>query len=257
MLALVGAVREEIIDLKRSMVMREVFTWQGCLVYRGKYGNEDILLAQTGIGQQRAERAATFLLTRYPVTTIISIGFAGALRRGLRTGDIILCSALHCDNRLAHEPGRAKIYHSDAGLVSLLSAGPRSGAFRLYRGSSLTVAKVVTTPEKKQALGETFAADIVDMESYWMARIASARRVPFLGIRAIFDTASESLPAFTQMVDSDGEWHWSKAFVYFLYHPEELKTLPHLCRKAREARKSLTACTSYLISQLERSTVLR
>jgi len=250
MLALLGAVREEIIDLKRRMVLKEVFTWQGCLVYQGKYGNKDVLLAQTGIGQQRAERAATFILARYPVTTLISIGFAGALREELRTGDIILCSTLHCGNRWAHEPGRVRIHHSDASLVSLLSPEPKSSAFRFYRGSSVTVSELVTTPEKKQTLGKTFAADIVDMESYWVARIASARRVPFLGIRTVFDTASEDLSAFGQILNPDGQWHWSRALVYFLYHPEQLKTLPHFYRKAKQARKSLTTFVSYLISQL-------
>jgi nucleoside phosphorylase len=231
------------------MALEEVPPLQHCRLYRGRYASKDILLVQTGVGRQRAETAARLVLEHFPVTTLISLGFAGALTEELKVGDVILCSVLRCGNGWTHhQPQPEKPYRSDINLISLLSPVPEDIGF--YCGSSVTVAKLVSGPAEKRALGQAFGADIVDMEGYWVARMASSRRVPFVAIRAVLDTVPDSLPDFDRWLDSDDRWRWTRAIPYFLSHPKHLVELPHLYRKANQARKSLTDFVSYLITRL-------
>ena len=79
MLAIVGALKEEMVDLQRRMSLEQTFAWWRCRIYRGNYAKRDVLLLQTGTGKERAEIATRFILEHYPVTALISLGFAGAL----------------------------------------------------------------------------------------------------------------------------------------------------------------------------------
>jgi 5'-methylthioadenosine/S-adenosylhomocysteine nucleosidase len=246
MLALLGALKEEIVDLRKDMALEEAFTWQGCHIYHGEYRNKAVLLVQTGIGKERAEAATRFILEHYPVTALVSLGFAGALTEELKVGDIILCSTLCCANGLS----KGNPCSSDARLVSLSLQALGDAAIGLCQGRSATVAQLVSSPEAKLALAKAFHADIVDMESYWIGKIASASQVPFLAVRAISDTVQDSLLPFDQIMDFDGKWRWQRATIYFLSRPQNLPKLFTLYRNARRARKSLTAFIEYLIAEL-------
>jgi adenosylhomocysteine nucleosidase len=250
MLALLGALREEVADLKRQMVLEEAFAGQGYHVYKGKYKNKDVLLVQTGLGRERAERATKLVLSRYPVTAVISIGFAGALTEESKIGDVILCSTLHCANGLIQKGLKPESYYCDTDLISRISQSLEGKAVRFRQGSSVTVSQLVSNPEAKQKLGKAFRANIVDMESYWVARIASDRQIPFAAVRAVSDTVQDSLPPLDRMLTPNGKWRWEKAAPYFIFHPQHLIKLFVLYRNARQARKSLTAFVSHMVAKL-------
>jgi len=248
MFALVGALKEEVADLQRRMSLAQDFAWRRCRIYRGKYGKRDVLLLQTGTGKESAEIATRFILEHYPVTTLISLGFAGALTRELKVGDIIICSTLHCASGLTQPaPNSGETYSSDGSLVSTLSQAIEGTRLRFSHGSSVTVIQPVSRLEAKRTLGESFGADIVDMESYWVARIAAERRVPFLAVRAISDIMQDSRLPFDQILTLHGEWQWKMAVPYFTLHPQHLTKLFALYRDAREARKNLTTVVSRLV----------
>lgn len=246
MLALLAALKEEIVDLRKSIALQESYTWQDCYIYAGAYKGKAVLLAQTGIGKERAEAATRFILERYPVTALVSLGFAGALVDNLQVGDVILCSTLYSDNGVAKENPCS----SDATLVSLSLQALPGAVTRLSQGKSVTVAQPASTPEAKSALGKAFQADVVDMESYWIGKIASARKVPFLSVRAISDRLPDSLPPFDRFIDANYKWRWQRAATHFLSHPHHLAKLFTLYRNARRARKNLTAFVEYLMAKL-------
>ncbi|MBI4304223.1 MAG: hypothetical protein HY665_07820 [Chloroflexi bacterium] len=247
MLALLGALKEELAGIKRLMAIEETISEQGCQVYKGKYQGRGILLAQTGMGREKAEFAASFVLQRYPVTTLVSFGFAGALTGELKVGDVILCSTLACGEGM---PGLHKSCQCDISLVTLLAEAMEEKGFSFQLGTSVSVIQPVSSPEAKQALGQTFAADIVDMESYWLARIAADRGIPFLAIRAISDEVSASLAPFDRIMTPDGKWRWQKAVPYYISHPTGVGKLLHLSRDAGRARKSLTEAVSILLASM-------
>jgi len=242
-----GALKQEVAGLKKYMAVEETLTWQHCQIYRGNCEKSDILLLQTGIGRERAETAARYVLEHYPVTAVISLGFAGALTRESKVGDIIVCSTLYCEDGLRRLPKPGEAYFSNGDLVSLLVRSLEGTRLRFSNGSSVTVARPVSGFEAKRALRETFAADIVEMESYWIARIAAERGVPFVAVRTISDAMRDSLVPFDRMLTLDGEWQWEKALRFFVFHPRDLTKLFALYRNAREGSKSLATAVNRLV----------
>ena len=210
MIALLGALREEVSGLRRQMSLVEVLAEPTCHVYRGEYRGKDVLLAQTGVGRQRVETATKLILERYSVTTLVSLGFAGALAAQLRVGDMVVCSTLHCATGPIQEATRPRSYRSDEGLLRLATQALEDTGVRFCIGSGVTVPQLVSSPEKKQELGGAFQAHIVDMESYWIARIASDRQIPFVAVRAISDTERDTLPPFDEILTPDGEMAMGK-----------------------------------------------
>ncbi len=247
MLAIMGALGQEIIDLRRQMVIEEVVARRDCRLFRGKLKNRGVLLVQTGMGKERAENATQFVLERYPVTAIISLGFAGALAPELRIGDVVVCSKLHC----APGSGEGKGHLApDARLLSLASQGPKDRAPRFCPGSGITVLQPNSNTQEMQKLSETFHVDIVDMESYWIAGIASDRGIPFIAIRSISDNMQSSVQPFDRVLAPDGGLLWKKAALCFLGHPRYLLSMVTLYRNTWPAKRNLAAFISDLVSRI-------
>ncbi len=233
MLAMIAAMKEEIAGLKRRVVIESALHENGYHAFQGKYRKRDILLVQSGMGKKKAEKATADIFERYPVNAVVSFGFAGALTAAAQVGDIVLCTGLASDYKAPES------YHSDSTMISRASLIADKD-IRCYSGKCLTVGKVVTGPETKLALGKTYHANVVDMESYWVARLAGGKQVPFLTVRAISDTAQHWLPPFDRLRGADGMVSQRKLWLYVLARPTQLKRLLRVRWNARRARKSLT-----------------
>jgi len=241
MLSIVAALKEEMAGLKKVTVVEESAAENGCCIARGRLGGREVLLAQTGVGRERAESAARFILGKYPVSGFISFGFGGGLTPDSAIGDVFICTSLYCDG----QPGS---FRSAPELLAATARVLVNGTVR--PGKSVTVARPAPHPEVKQELARAFQADVVDMESYWLAMIAEEKRVPFLNIRAVSDTARESLPPFSRMLDADGRPRWAKAVPYLILHPGQVLPLTRLFRNSRRAGENLTALLVRLVEQL-------
>jgi adenosylhomocysteine nucleosidase len=249
MIALLGAFGQEIVDLRRQMVIEEVVAERGCKLYRGKFENRDALLVKTGMGKERAESATKFMLERYPVSAIISLGFAGALAPELSIGDVVVCSTLHCAHKSEHKWVSGGLCASDTHLLSLVSEGLEDIVASCL-GSSVSVLQLEASTKQLPGLAETLNVHIVEMESYWIASIASARKIPFIAIRSISDTMQESVEPFDQILTSDGRLLWKKAVWCFITHPQYLINTFTLYKNVRIAKKNLIACVRHLVSKM-------
>jgi adenosylhomocysteine nucleosidase len=227
------------------MAIEEMVAGWGFRLYRGKLKNKDTLLVQTGMGKQRAENATQFILEHYPITAIISLGFAGGLNPELRIGDVVVCSMLHGQHGSGQVEQKLEPLAPDAHLLSLASQKPGG---RLCSGVS--VLQLNSSTREMQGLRETFQADIVDMESYWIARIASERQIPFIAIRSISDNMQSSVQPFDRILDSEGELLWKKAALCFLLHPCYLLNVFTLYRNTRPAKRNLTAFVGDLVTKI-------
>jgi len=250
MLAILGAFGQEIVDYRRQMVIEEVVAGPLCRLYRGKFKNRETVLVQTGMGKERAENATRFILERYPITAMISLGFAGALAPQLRIGDVVVCSTLYCAPGSEQKEQRLEPLAPDANLLSLASQGPADGAIPFCLGNGVTVLQLDANPQKMQEFSETFQANIIDMESYWIARIASARQIPFIAIRSISDTIQHSVQPFDQILASNGSLLWKKAVLTFLSHPQYLINVYNLYRNTRPAKRNLAAFIDYMVTRI-------
>lgn len=126
--------------------------------------------------------------------------------------------------------------------------GTRGWGNPLCLGNGVTVLQLDANPQKMQEFSETFQAHIIDMESYWIARIASARQIPFIAIRSISDTIQHSVQPFDQILASDGSLLWEKAVLTFLSHPQYLINVYTLYRNTRPAKRNLAAFIGYMVT---------
>ena len=246
---LLGAFGQEIDGLRRQLEAVEVVAEQDYKLYRGNYANRDILLVQTGMSKERAESATKSVLDHYPVTAVVSLGFAGGLNPELDIGDVVLCSTLYCKNGSNQDDPEVEPCISDANLITLASTCLDDIEAECLVGSGVTVLELDSDPQKQQELAEIYHADVVEMESYWIARIASDRGIPFIAVRSISDRGNDVQP-FDQILAPDGSLLWREAAVSFTIHPHYLIKVFNLYLQVRVAHRNLTGCVLNLLTRI-------
>lgn len=195
----------------------------------------------TGMGYQNVKGALNDLRGIRNLNCILSVGFAGALRPSLTTGDI--------------------------GLVRTVQAGPESEQFRSGRqlieaaqnalDGDCTLVKLVskkngsTHPDQKAKTAQRSGADMVDMESYWVAEYAARRGIGFLGIRSVFDEWEEIVPSTNCYSWETGRVLWIPLLQWLIKHPTKVLQLIELPAKLPTARKNLSLAVGKALPKLE------
>jgi adenosylhomocysteine nucleosidase len=140
-------------------------------VITGKLAGREVVIFHTGMGMASAgPRVAAFLDGCAPALWIAA-GFGGGLSPELKVGDIVV----------------ARNFSDCALLEAVASLPARTGCL-------ITTKNVVETVLQKKDLGRHTGAIVVDMETASIHRLCAARGIPVLSIRAISDSALESLP---------------------------------------------------------------
>jgi adenosylhomocysteine nucleosidase len=193
--------------------------------------NDRLLLALSGIGPERAARAAQKLLA-HGVSTLASWGTAGGLDPKLARATLVLPKRVIDDAGNSYgidAPWRWRLEQALSGQVPLAS-GPLLGSARPLVGRA-----------QKAAAHAATGAIAVDMESAAVASVAAAAGRPFMVARTITDTADEALPrAALAAVDADGRLQPWQLLRALLRRPQDLVELIALGRHFSAARKTLT-----------------
>ncbi len=229
MLALIGAMDQEVSGLLARMSVVEVNTRGSLVVHRGTLAGRNLVLARSGVGRQAAERACGTILDLYPVTSIVSFGYCGALNPRLAVGDVVICSSVRSTAGSSDQERRC-----DASLLSSMRASKRLSS---GLGSGVTSPRLVASIEDKRALFESCGADVVDMESYWIGVVAGENGIPFASVRVVSDAASDGLPDLPT-------WKWRHVLQHFAMHPARGVAL---YRGLRKASKNMTDFLSSVV----------
>ncbi|GJL77575.1 MAG: 5'-methylthioadenosine/S-adenosylhomocysteine nucleosidase [Nitrospinaceae bacterium] len=240
-ICILGAVKEEIAGIKGRMKIERRHKFGKTDIWRGTWEGKRVILVRTGVGKKRAQEALTRVLDNFPISMVISIGYAGGTHPDLQTGDLLIADkvlAVPEDGKTPKEVlTTAPLTEKAVGLQA--SDEPRF-KFSIHKGSLLTVETVIHRPEDKRALGERYDAMALDMETCELARIAAKRELEFLSVRAISDTVEQELVDVSSFMEKDGEISKLKAGWYVLTHPASLKTFIDLKDIAQQATKNLT-----------------
>jgi nucleoside phosphorylase len=157
-------------------------------VTAGRLGSRALAIIEAGVGRTAAELATQLVIDGHrPRQAIIAAGLCGGLDPAIPRGAIIVPDTLG---------------HTDAADTRPLSPlPPRPGNRQPPAGGLLmTSDTVVSTPAAKQALHAATGAVAVDMESWWIAAVAARAGLPCHVIRAVSDTAAESIPSDIAML---------------------------------------------------------
>lgn len=180
------------------------------------YTNDFSVVACAGMGSARATLALQAAMALKPVTTVISVGLAGACDPSLHVGDVVR-----------------------AGVVIDSQSGERynDSQFKQVLVSSPTIASV----SEKQRLRESYGASAVDMEAATVARIAQAHGLAFHAIKAISDDATFELQELARFATHDGQFREAAFAAYSVARPQLWSKLLSLAGNSKRAVQSLTA----------------
>jgi adenosylhomocysteine nucleosidase len=190
------------------------------------------LVAVSGMGPAAAAHGADSLIEA-GATALMSWGLAGGLDPTLRAGTLVLPLEVISSEGLRFPVAM----HWHAQLTAALA-----GACPLSTGSLLSChAPLVSVAEKLDAF-RSLAAVAVDMESVAVAQVASSRRLPFIAVRVIVDTAHDSLPpSLSGATTATGTLRIGRMIGGLLRAPWELGAFVRLLPRFRAARRTLVA----------------
>ena len=149
-----------------------------------------------GVGPERSGSTLATILQRIEsnVDWVLVLGVAGGVDPDLETGDLLLADRYALQNGAAQGAGRA--IRPDAEMLWSAQQAALNLSVPVFDGGSLTVDHLVAEPREREELRTQYQIRSVNMEDYRAAEAAQKTGVPFLSVRVVLDTASQSLPGY-------------------------------------------------------------
>lgn len=190
----------------------------------GNLGEEEILLAHTGVGPAAAATSVAALLAFHRPRLLISTGFAGGLDPDLIAGDLLIATNVSAPALVAQNR-------------ALLAGDPRA-----HFGALTSQPSAAESVAEKAALARSTGALGVDMETAAIAAACARVGVPLLAVRAISDSALTPLPVpFAEWFDLAAQRPRPLALVnYLAHHPAQIGPFSRFLRDLTPARHAFT-----------------
>lgn len=203
MLGIIGAMDEEVDQIKEKMTEVQVKEKASMKFFRGKLSGKDVVVVRSGIGKVNAGICAQILADDYQVDGIINTGIAGSLRAEINIGDIVISTdaVQHDMDAVAFGYPYGQIprmevlsFPADAALMgaaeeSCKAVLPELGTFK---GRVASGDEFVAKKERKDFILSEFDAYCCEMEGAAIAQAAYLNQIPFVILRAISDKADDS-----------------------------------------------------------------
>ena len=211
MLGIIGAMEEEVANIKEKMERVTVMNKAAMDFFQGQLEGKDVVVVCCGVGKVNAGICTQILADCFHVDAVINTGIAGSLKAEIDIGDIVLSTdALQHDvdavtfgYPLGQIPRMDTLsFSADEKLRSVAKAACErvNPDIHVYEGRVVSGDQFVSDREKKNWITEHFQGYCTEMEGAAIAQAAYLNQIPFLIIRAISDKADDSAhedyPAF-------------------------------------------------------------
>lgn len=207
MLALMGAMPEEVSALERLLRVERTVARAGRTFLHGRIGDLPAVVVSSRWGKVAAASTATELVVAHGVSRVVFIGIAGSLRADLRPGDVVVAWRLFqhdLDASPFFAPGVIPLLgvagiESDSSLSGTLleaarhAAGPEATVLHADIASGDRV--VASADARRRVLERVPSAACVEMEGAAVAQVCFEHGVPFACVRLISDSADEAAEA--------------------------------------------------------------
>jgi len=214
-------------------------------VWHGSTPRGGVMLVKTGMGIVQAAAAARAIRDRDGLALFLSTGCAGALAPELAPGDITVATAIVGD----HAHGRLETDLQQSRHAEQVAEG---AALRSTSGPVLCSPHALATAEHKRSAALQYGAVAVEMEGASLAAEAIERRIPFVSVRAILDTADTELRHAGRFVDArTGAVKPLALAGYLATHPSAVTDLLAMQRMMHAAQSSLSRFFSAWFSTLD------
>lgn len=203
MLGIIGAMDEEVLEIKNALTDVSVENVTGMDFYRGKVNGKEVVVVRSGIGKVNAAVCSQILVDRFGVEAIVNTGIAGSLRAEINIGDIVLStdSVQHDMDATGFGYPAGQIprmdtfaFPADEKLLNLAKecCARVNPDIQAFTGRVVSGDQFISDKEKKQWLTETFDGSCTEMEGAAIAQVCYLNHIGCLIIRAISDKADDS-----------------------------------------------------------------
>ncbi len=185
-------------------------------LWRSRFDEGEWVAASAGAGQQAATRAFAEAERDGPVTSVISVGWVGALNEHAR-------------------PGKA---YRVSGVIDS-KTGERFQVAQWSNECVLVTSPRVADGAEKKRLAEAYGAALVDMEATAVARLAGMRGIPFYCFKGVSDGFTENLLDFNRFISPDGQFETRRLLFFVLPRPWHWPALIRMGENSRQASQSI------------------
>lgn len=211
MLGIIGAMDEEVLEIKNTLKYVTVETAAGMEFYRGKINEKEVVVVRSGIGKVNAAVCSQILVDKFGVEAIVNTGIAGSLKAEIDIGDIVLSSdSVQHDmdaTGFGYPVGQIPrmetfAFPSDQKLLALAEkcCHQVNPDIRTFAGRVVSGDQFISDKGKKKQLIDNFGGFCTEMEGAAIAQVCYLNQIGCLIIRAISDKADDSAtvdyPAF-------------------------------------------------------------
>lgn len=195
MIAIIGAMQEEINEILKRMRPHEESIIDGCRFYRGILNQTEVVVLLSGIGKVEAAISTVVCLKNFDVEGIINIGTAGGLRPEQEVFDVVVSTktAYHdFDLSAFGEPcgfdTSRYVYACDPLYIKAFNQV--IGQTRHWVGPIVSGDQFIADPlDVAQILTAFPEAICVEMEGAAIAHTAHRFNLPFIILRSLSDIA--------------------------------------------------------------------
>jgi len=192
---------------------------------------DGVMVQLSGMGAQRAERAANNLL-KHGAAALLSWGTAAGLAPNVSPGSLVVPGVVISTDQCSyptHPTWHERLFRRLKDCVDL------------SQGALAESATVLKSSTEKRILFERTGAIAADMESRSVADVAQEAHIPFMVIRAIADPADRTIPqGLLWALDESGELNGLALLNGLMKHPAELFDMIRLGWNFRAAHITLS-----------------
>lgn len=212
-IAIIGAMEEEIADLKAQIEGIKMTQIANGIFYTGQLEGKEVILLQSGIGKANAASTTALLIERFSPELVINTGSAGGLDPALHVGDVVVATELTYSDvdgtafgyTYGQVPQMPASYPVDPALLAFATEalGETRIEGQIVNGLITTADSFISQAERAHFIRSQFPeAKVTDMEGAAVVQTAYQFGVPFLAVRSLSDLAGvEAADSFDSNLD--------------------------------------------------------
>lgn len=196
-IGIIGAMAEEIEDLKSHMINLKTEERAGFTFYSGALNNEEVILLLSGIGKVNAAMGTTLMIEKFNPACIINTGSAGGFSSDLSIGDVVISTEVrHHDvdatvfgYEYGQVPRMPAAYIPNKSLIEIAEkAVKKLNNVETFKGLIATGDSFIHNDDQIRTIREKLPAMMAaEMEAAAIAQCCHKFSLPFVIIRAISD----------------------------------------------------------------------
>ena len=203
MLGIIGAMEEEVEQLKEAMEVEKTQEKAGMVFFTGTLEGVPVTVVRSGIGKVNAAICTQILVDDHDVDLIVNTGIAGSLNPDIDIADVVISGdVLHHDmdaTGFGYPKGQIPrmdvlSFEADKRMVDTACKACKEAVREIgvHQGRVVSGDQFISDKNRKNDIIKTFKGLCTEMEGAAIAQAAYLNKVPFVVIRTISDKADDS-----------------------------------------------------------------